>query len=105
MEPALTQDADAQPAHIVELAAILDLNAASPLAAELLARRGEAVILDASRVERIGGQCLQVLLAAVRTWRTDAVPLTVADASSDFTQGLRRLGLAPAEFLEGAPPQ
>ncbi len=84
----------------IELPAILDLNAATPLAVELLARRGEAVEVDASRVERLGGQCLQVLLSAVKTWRADAVPLAIVDASPDFIEGARRLGLTQAELAD-----
>jgi chemotaxis protein CheX len=85
----------------IELPEILDLNAASPLAVEFLSHRGEAVSIDASRVERIGGQCLQVLLAAVNAWKADAVPLAVVGVSSGFTEGLRRLGVAPDEFIDG----
>jgi chemotaxis protein CheX len=97
---------DGAPApHCIELPAILDLNAASPLAAEFLAHRGEAVGVDASRVERIGGLCLQVLLSAVKTWRADAAPLVVLDASVEFTEGVRRLGVAPAELSDKEWPQ
>jgi methyl-accepting chemotaxis protein len=85
----------------IELPEILDLNAAAPLAVEFLSRRGEAVSVDASRVERIGGQCLQVLLSAVNTWKADAVPLAIVGASSSFTDGLARLGVALAELIDG----
>ena len=88
-------------AAAIELPPILDQSAASALAAELLGHRGEAVMIDASRVERIGGQCLQVLLSAVKTWRADAAALAVAGASSGFAEGLARLGVAPAEFTDG----
>ena len=84
----------------IELAEILDLNAASPLAVEFLRHRGEALSVDASRVARIGGQCLQVLLSAVNTWRADAVPFAIVGASSGFTDGLARLGVAPAELID-----
>ncbi len=94
------QDAGIDAVRSIELPPILDLNAATMLAVEFLARRGEAVGVDASRVERIGGQCLQVLLSAVKTWKADAVPLAFAGASSGFTEGVRRLGVAPAEFTE-----
>jgi anti-anti-sigma regulatory factor len=46
------------------LADCLDLTAAAPLKAQLLAARGTPLSLDASAVRRIGAQCLQVLLAA-----------------------------------------
>ena len=94
------QEGDA-PAARIELPEILDLNAASALAVELLGHRGEALCVDASRVERMGGQCLQVLLSAANTWKADAVPLAIVGASSGFTDGLARLGVAPAELIDG----
>ena len=54
----------------------------------------------AEHVARIGGQCLQVLLSAVNTWRADAVPFAIVGASSGFTDGLARLGVAPAELID-----
>ena len=43
---------------------ILDLKAAASLQAAILAHRGQALELDASAVQRLGAQCLQVLLSA-----------------------------------------
>jgi chemotaxis protein CheX len=94
-----TPDVDAPQPGAFELPEILDLKAAAPLAAEFLVRRGEAIRVDASRVGRLGGQCLQVLLSAIKTWKADAVPLAVVAASPDFIEGVRRLGAA-AEFVE-----
>jgi len=85
---------------VVELQEFLDLKAAAPLAAELLARRGEELGIDASRVRRLGGQCLQVLLSAAMTWRADEVPLAFVNPSPDFIEGLERLGIAPATLIE-----
>ena len=92
---------EARAAARIELPEILDLSAAGPLAAEFLSHRGEALRVDASRVERIGGQCLQVLLCAANTWKADAVPLAIVGASSGFTDGLARLGVAPVELIDG----
>ncbi len=69
---------------ILQLPAVLDLQAAAPLAAELLGRRGAALTLDGSAVQRLGGQCLQVLLAAQASWMEDAQPLSIANASPEF---------------------
>ena len=63
---------EARDAARIELPEILDLGAAGPLAAEFLSHRGEALCVDASRVERMGGQCLQVLLSAANTWKVEA---------------------------------
>ena len=49
------------------LAPILDLKAAGPLRGALLERRGHPLELDAADVQRLGGLCLQVLLAAAAT--------------------------------------
>lgn len=76
----------------VQLAEVLDLKAAAPLAAELLKLRGRAVFLDASQVQRVGGLCLQVLLSACRTWRKDGAPLSIVNPSVRFTEGIVLLG-------------
>jgi len=82
------------------LAPILDLNAAEPLKAELLARRGADLTLDASAVERLGGLCLQVLLAAKAAWNADGVNLKLASPSDNFVDQWAAFG-AP-DFNEGA---
>lgn len=100
-----TQSASAHQTRILALPSILDLKAASPLASEFLARRGEELSVDASQVQRLGGQCLQVLLSAVMTWRADELPFAVVNASPDFIEGLRRLGITPDEFIDEELPQ
>jgi len=87
-------------AAVVDLPAHLDLTAAAPLHEQLLGLRGEAVGIDASKVESLGGQCLQVLLSAVVTWKADAVPLQINNASAGFEGGLRLLGLSLDSLLD-----
>ena len=70
----------------------LDMTAAAPLCASLLARRGQAVTLDASQVRRIGGQCLQVLLSARSTWLADGQAFQIIDPSPEFAEGVSLLG-------------
>ena len=82
-------------AAVVTLPAVLDIRAADPLKADLLAVRGQALTLDASAVERLGGLCLQVLLSARKTWATDGHDLTVAPASDAFSEQWAAFG-APA---------
>lgn len=86
---------------VLKLPAVLDLNAAEPLKAELLARRGQGVIIDASDVERLGGLCLQVLLSAKRTWAADGVNLKLAPLSDAFAEQWAAFG-APDFNTEGA---
>jgi chemotaxis protein CheX len=88
--------------RIFELAAVLDFRAATPLAEGLLALRGIALTIDTSRVERIGGQCLQVLLSAKQTWSADDTALSFTNLTPTFIEGLRLLGIAEADFtMEG----
>ena len=81
---------------VLRLSQVLDLNAASPLAQELLTLRGGPVEVDASAVERLGAQCLQVLLSARATWDADGAAFAVVQASDEFTSTVALLG-APIE--------
>ncbi len=93
MNAALDVDAH-QPGPALTLPEVLDLRAAAPLAAELMARRGLDTELDASRVRKLGGQCLQVLLSAHACWHAEGVRLRVVAPSGEFIDGLALLGAA-----------
>lgn len=87
----------------IVLASVLDMNAAEPLKAALLAVRGQVVVLDASNVERLGGLCLQVLLSARKTWAADGVELTIAPQSEAFSEQWAAFGASETnEEIEGA---
>lgn len=73
----------------MQLASTLDLAAAAPLCAELRAARGRPIEIDASSVERLGGLCLQVLIAAGRAWRTDGVAFALINPSQLFADAVR----------------
>jgi chemotaxis protein CheX len=77
---------------VLRLGQVLDLNAAGPLASELLALRGRDIDVDASAVQRLGAQCLQVLLSARATWDADGAAFAVVSASDEFTATLALLG-------------
>lgn len=79
-------------ADTVVLPPILDLHAAASLKAELLARRGSPLTLDASGVERLGGLSLQVLLSAAKSWAADGQSLTVSPASEAFVDQCQAFG-------------
>ena len=81
------------PAEIT-LTDVLDLTEARPLADALLGVRGQAVALDASGVERLGALCLQVLIAARRTWAADGSPFAIIRPSAAFSEQCARLGAA-----------
>ena len=91
MDAALNQDA-CQPGPALMLPEVLDLRAAAPLAAELMARRGLDTELNASCVRKLGGQCLQVLLSAHACWQAEGVRFRVVAPSSDFIDGVALLG-------------
>jgi chemotaxis protein CheX len=84
----------------VRLPEVLDLAAAAPLARDLLGRRGRPTIVDAVGIERPGASCLQVLLAAIRTWEADGLPLAFANCGPRLIEHLRFLGVDPAAFLK-----
>lgn len=83
------------PAQLV-LPDVLDLQAAEPLRVQLLGLRGQAVTLDASGVERLGGLCLQVLLSAQRSWAADGQPLSIAPMSDAFAEQWKNFGAEQA---------
>jgi chemotaxis protein CheX len=74
------------------LPAVLDLRAAASLKADLQAHIGSPLEIDASKVERLGASCLQVLLAFVsaRPADTSASPFTAA--SEAFREDARLMG-------------
>lgn len=82
----------------VQLAPVLDMKAASTLADELMLARGSDLQIDGSAVERIGAQCLQVLLAARQTWRTDEAALVIVAASEPLRTSVALLGASAALF-------
>jgi chemotaxis protein CheX len=79
----------------MRLARNLDTNAAAPLWAELSQHRAEAVTIDAGEVERLGGLCLQVLIAAALAWRAANKEFRIVNASPAFAEAARRMGAEP----------
>lgn len=77
-------EAGDQPAAKLLLEPVLDLGAAERLHARLMDLRGQPLDIDASQVERLGGLCLQVLISARNTWRTDGKSAVVSQASTAF---------------------
>jgi chemotaxis protein CheX len=88
----------ARSVSVLDLPEVLDLKAAAPLASAFLERRGAEILVDASRVEKLGGQCLQVLLSAALTWKADETPFGIVDASSNFLDGLAVLGVPAGDL-------
>lgn len=91
-------------ARTYKLSEVLDIKATVPLAESLLAQRGSELLIDASKVERLGAQSLQILLSAISTWHADGLSIEFIDPSERFVQGLAHLGVDPEQFLNAPPP-
>ena len=83
---------EVQSATTVSLPPILDLQAADPLRAEVLALRGRPLDIDASQVVRMGGLCLQVLLSVRATWEADGLSMRVDQPSEAFIEQMAAFG-------------
>ncbi len=79
---------------ITALPPVMDLTAAAPLAAEFMAHRGTPLMIDGSAVERLGAQCLQVLLAARNAWAADGQGFSIESPSDALAETLAALGAA-----------
>ncbi len=71
----------------------LDQQGADQLAAELSARRGQSVGLDAGDVVYVGALAAQLLVAACRQWRDDDKLFNIEHASVSFAEGIALLGI------------
>lgn len=70
----------------------LDLKAAGPLKAAILALRGGPIEIEAGQVRRFGGLCLQVLLAARKAWVADGNTFEITGPSEAFLETTRLFG-------------
>jgi len=82
----------------VHLPAILDLKAASQLMEMFLVHRGENLYIDGHNVQRLGGQCLQVLLCAKKAWEEDGHSLLLDNISEEGVAALELLGVEPSSL-------
>lgn len=83
---------------LFELPPILDLIAAPGLHESFTGKRGAALAVDAGAVQRLGAQCLQVMLAARAAWAADGMPLLVENLSGEFAAALELMGVAPDDL-------
>lgn len=79
----------------LELPAVLDLVAAHGLLEAFTARRGQALTVEAGAVQRLGAQCLQILLAARAAWAADGLELRLENPSPEFSAALELMGVTP----------
>jgi len=78
----------------------LDLRSASHLHAEFMAARGRPLTVDASGVDLVGAQCVQILVSAQQTWARDGIALTLSNPSQAFLDSLELLGVPPRKIGE-----
>lgn len=78
----------------IELSKVLDLVAAPALLETLLQKKGQSVRINAEQVQRVGAQCLQILLSAKRTWEADGCGFSLDDPSPAFTEAVKLVGLS-----------
>lgn len=83
---------------VLELPAVLDLVAAHGVLEAITARRGQVLTVDAGAVQRLGAQCLQILLAARAAWAADGVELRLENPSPEFSAALELMGVVPDEL-------
>jgi len=83
------------------LPADLDGVAAASLFEVLSSMIGRDVVIDASHVENIGGLCLQILLAAVSTWKIRWRGSRIQQSVARFRRRSRLFGICPQYFWIG----
>ena len=89
----------AQSSQRIQLPEVLDVTASGPLAENLLSVRGSKLTLDAGNVQRVGAQCVQVLMSAVSTWKADKADFCIVNPSPEFRDALTLLGVGLSEIL------
>ena len=79
----------------------LDSAAALQLRDDLAGFEGRTLTLDASKVDLLGGLCLELLLVARQIWTRAGHTFSVENPSQGFTEHLARLGLLPEDLNSG----
>ncbi len=77
----------------LSLAPVLDLNEATALHGKLMELRGSNIQIDASSVERVGAQCVQVLMAGAKAWEDDKLSFKFSKVSDAFRKTTQLIGV------------
>lgn len=77
----------------LKLVSVLDLNEASVLHGQLSSMRGNDLSIDASGVDRVGVQCVQVLMAAANAWEEDKKQFVFGKVSDAFRKTMQLIGI------------
>lgn len=84
----------------VVLTARLDSSAAIALRDRLLAAKGNDIVLDGSKVDFLGGLCLELLMSARHLWSAAGKTLSLQTPSARMVEDLGRFGISQ-EFFSG----
>lgn len=87
------------------LPASLDTRAAPALHEALMGFDGQALTLDGSQVESLGGQCLQILLAAQDAWTKQETPFVIENPSEALTAQWTAFGAPLHQLSPQGDPQ
>jgi chemotaxis protein CheX len=87
----------------IALASRLDLPAASALLLTLKSTSAKAIVLDMSNVRHMGALCLQVILSAAATVRTEGRTLSLVNTSDQVKDQMRVMGMTPEIISRGCP--
>ena len=79
----------------------LDLAAAADLMETMRGRKEEEVVLDFSQVTHFGALCLQVLVAAATSAKSEGRRLTFLNISDRVVDQLRVMGMTPELITRG----
>eukprot|EP01037_Dinobryon_pediforme_P016508 gene16508-16686_t len=74
---------------IIELRGVLNVTAALPTAKQFIEHRGRDIFVDGANVQHLGGQGLQILLSALRTWTEDVLAMTMTVLTVDDSRTMR----------------
>ncbi|MEM0946022.1 MAG: STAS domain-containing protein [Pseudomonadota bacterium] len=89
------------PGEPLQLSEKLDLRASLDLLADLRARRGSDLAIDAGHVQHLGAHAVQTLLVAADSWARDGNKLVVENLTDAARGHLSILGLRPEQLSSG----
>ena len=85
----------------LELPGRVDSTTLGSLLEALKEKRGRPLDLDGSAVDRIGGQGLQLIISAMKTWAEDGHQFRIVEPSAALVANTERLGF-PIVQMDGA---
>ena len=85
-------DSPGPDAMVLRLPPVLHGAAAHDLAAELRAAQGTDLTVTGTDVQRLGAQCVQVLISAQKTWALAGRSFALIDLSAEFVDAASLFG-------------